>query len=157
MRAPRLQFDRTAPADLLAEVEHRFSEAGMTLARLPGFNEGSLWQSLEDDDEPLDDDPAPRRPTPAEIDRMDETLRWVAALPPAPNRLRTVVLKRLLRVSRNGNYRWSWRRLGLKLDCSHHTAKAWHAEAMRVIAMKITEMQNPTSHTSQNGAQISLC
>ena len=138
-KRPKLEHDRSRPADLLAEVEWRFAEAAMTLARLPGhvlpLDFGDQVSAEDRDDEDL---PHPGRPTAAQISRMDEVFGWVAYLPKLPDSYRILVLKRLVRSARTGKYRYGWSRLGRMLGVSNHTAKHWHAQAMHLVAMKIT-------------------
>lgn len=150
MRQNSLRFDRSAPAELLIEVTLRFDEAGLTLARLPGYNISHEMRHVIDADDLDDQLPAEiLRPTPAEVSRMDECFTWVQHLPPLPDKLRILVLRRLVRSARTGSFRYSWKRLGDKLGVSNHTAKRWHEDAMALIAKKITEKQFSTSNTSK--------
>lgn len=157
MRQPSLQFDLSTPGELLIEIASRFDEAGMTLARLPG----GMWTAdmiaaVGDDDGPLESEIEQRKPTPREIDRMDETLSWVAVLPAAPDPLRLLIQKRLVRSARTGRHRYSWRKLGRVLGVSHHTARDWHARALETIARKICVPHVSTSHASHFAPSISL-
>lgn len=136
--APRRTMTSQAAAELLVEVETRFDEAGMTLARLPGGWRSRIALQEMLDELPYDEEAPPiARPTPLEIDRMDECFTWLAHLPLAPAPDRWLVKRRLLRNGRTGAYYASWSQLGRQLGVSNHTATAWHARAMRAVAIKL--------------------
>jgi len=89
----------------------------------------------------------PAAPGPQAITRMDEAFLWVGMIPANKRLLRRVVLMRALVHPITERHRWSWRRIGRALGCSHEAVRGWHAQGIDIIvaALRGQNIQSPPS------------
>ena len=136
--------NRHHPLELADDVAARLHQAGLTLARLRvGGHSTAIrlyWPEIVRQlfhDEAPDEQVRVPFPSAGDIDRMDETFRWLTFLPEHPDRLRRIVLRRLIVSARSEKPRHSWRALGKEFGISHEAARILHADAVAAIARKI--------------------
>ena len=124
-------------------VEERLREAADTLRRLPeeriqGFV--CLWPSVIRDVREAYGHDAPRLrrgpPLPAAIDRMDETLRWLAWLEPELGRLVWLRLERT-----------PWKGICLRFGISRATAHRRWQYALGLIVWRLNGRQAPSKRS----------
>jgi len=118
----------------LAEIEDRLREAFRTLARLPDREGRWLAPPRSGMPEPAPDPWTDRRerprlhrprPTPEEIDRMDEALSWLLAL--RDGRCRGIVMARAAGAS--------WRSVSVKYGIDRRRAKDIYINALNKICI----------------------
>ena len=149
-RCSRLMSTLRYDAEL---VIYRLEEAGRTLLALPNrgcmpAGMGAAWPDVVHAAvEAYGYDPEqirPAVPSAEKITRMDEVWRWLVLIPLDRNKpgseepwsrhggavLRRIVMMRALVNPMTGRHRWSWRRMGLALNCSHEALRIWHATAI---------------------------
>lgn len=125
---------------------YRLEEAGATLLALPGTGwstrlrtssldivrttlEAYGWESA-----PI----KPAVPSADKIDRMDEALAWVSAIPLDRYVLRRVVGARCLVHPVSDRHLFTWRRLGVVLGADHKAVQRWHAQGIGLIVAALT-------------------
>lgn len=79
----------------------------------------------------------PAVPSAVAIDRMDEAYAWLALLPAHPPSARYLVARRSLVHPVTGRHLVSWRACARELGCGEASARRWHAEAIRSIAISL--------------------
>jgi hypothetical protein len=75
----------------------------------------------------------PAVPSAAHITRMDQSYRWVSAIPQDKYVLRRVVGARSLVNPLTGRHLYSWRRLGIAVGADHKAVQRWHAQGIDLI------------------------
>ncbi|WP_288039041.1 DUF6362 family protein [Acidiphilium sp.] len=75
----------------------------------------------------------PPHPSGAEIDRMDEALGWLAAIPEERFVLRRILGARALTHPLTGRHLFPWRRLGGVLGADHKSVQRWHREGLGIV------------------------
>lgn len=75
----------------------------------------------------------PAVPSAAHITRMDQSLRWISAIPQDKYVLRRVVGARSLVSPMTGRHLFSWRRLGTAIGADHKAVQRWHAQGIDMI------------------------
>ena len=121
-------------------VAARVIEALAVLAMLPERNRPSGWRLSCEADGKLDSWREPPERVrfvvaPDAIDRLDETLGWLALLAPEPERLRRAVYLRSLTDPVTGRRRFGWQAIGALLDCAGETARLTYHEAIDVLVL----------------------
>ena len=116
------------------KVIYRLEDAGRTLLLLPpeqrlsGLTAGSL-RSIEDALERaqwFDQSNCRIVPSVSAIDRMNESLGWIALIDPDRCGIRRVVAARALVRPDTGKHLFAWWGLGRALGFDHNTMKLWH-------------------------------
>lgn len=131
----------TEAPDPLAALTERLEDAGATLLALPntGYSPHLRIMRYEVVHSALDAygwQPAsirPPHPSGTAIDRMDETLAWLALIPEERFLLRRIVGARALTHPLTGRYLFPWRRLGGVLGADHKSVQRWHKDGLRLI------------------------
>lgn len=131
----------TGAKDPVAAVAARLEAAGACLLALPntGYSPHLRITRYEVVHSALDaygwQGARLRQPHPsgAEIDRMDEALGWLAAIPEQKFLLRRIVGARALTHPLTGRHLYPWRRLGAVLGADHKSVQRWHREGLKLI------------------------
>lgn len=140
-------------------VAARVIETYSTLAMLPERNRPSGWRLSCEADGKLDSWREPPERVrfvvaPDAIDRLDETLGWLALLAPEPERLRRAVYLRSLSDPVTGRRRFGWRQVGKLLDCSGETARMAYHEAIDLVAFRLRQGGTPPTMDAAKVARI---
>jgi hypothetical protein len=121
------------------EVISRLEEAGRTLLSLPperaaGHCRTSIWEYVR---EPVHSMALPRKseptPSPKDVSRMDEALRWPMLIPLDKFVLRRLVCARMMVSPLTGRHLFPWRRIGTLLGADHKAIQRWHAQGIHII------------------------
>jgi hypothetical protein len=121
------------------EVISRLEEAGRTLLSLPperaaGHCRTSIWEYVR---EPVHSMAFPRKseptPSPKDVSRMDEALRWPVLIPLDKFVLRRIVCARMMVSPRTGRHLFPWRRIGTLLGADHKAIQRWHEQGIHII------------------------
>lgn len=131
----------TETADPLAALTARLEEAGSTLLAMPnaGYSPHLRMMRYEVVHSALDAygwQPTrirPPHPSGAAIDRMDETLGWLAVIPEERFVLRRIIGARSLTHPLTGRYLFPWRRLAGVLGADHKSVQRWHRDGLNLI------------------------
>jgi hypothetical protein len=125
----------------LAALVARLEDAGTTLLAMPntGYSPHLRMMKYEVVHSALDAygwEPARVRaphPSGAAIDRMDETLGWLAIIPEDRFVLRRILGARALTHPLTGRHLYPWRRLGSVLGADHKSVQRWHRDGLNLI------------------------
>lgn len=128
------------------EVTARLEEAGRTLLSLPprraqGHVKGGHWHMVEPAVRSIawSGEPVRLTPSPQEIDRMDEALRWLALVPQDRYVLRRIVASRAMVSPLTGRHLFPWRRIAGVIGADHKAVQRWHAQGIGIIAERLGE------------------
>lgn len=120
------------------EVISRLEEAGRTLLSLPperaaGHCRTSIWEYVR---EPVHSMALPRKseptPSPKDVSRMDEALRWPMLIPLDKFVLRRIVCARMMVSPLTGRHLFPWRRISTLLGADHKAIQRWHAQGIHI-------------------------
>lgn len=131
----------TGAEDPAAAVVARLEAAGACLLALPnaGYSPHMKVTRYEVVQSAADaygwDRARVRQPHPSgvEIDRMDEALGWLAAIPEEKFLLRRLLGARALRHPLTGRHLYPWRRLAGVLGADHKAVQRWHREGVALV------------------------
>lgn len=131
----------TMAEDPLAAIAARLEEAGSCLLALPntGYSPHLRMMRYEVVHSALDAYGwqaariRPPHPSGAAIDRMDEALGWLAAIPEDRFVLRRILGARALTHPLTGRHLYPWRRLAGILGADHKSVQRWHKDGLKLI------------------------